>query len=176
MDLYQGCSYDAPGVKLGPAPGSQVWNIGTKKENFKILLLWNKKERSFDHLALNYDIWTYINSIHMLHLGSKLAPSRGSWIGTVVIKKVEFILWGNWLRWAIQGHHGPFVFPLTFDFEYIFSFTGCRPASLCHGPLSSVRPSVCVLTFSLNIFSETTHRILMKFHRNVPTMVLFRIS
>ena len=39
------------------------------------------------------------------------------------------------------------------------------------------RPSVRALTFSLNIFfSETTYRILMKFHRNVPTMVLFRIS
>ena len=41
----------------------------------------------------------------------------------------------------------------------------------------SVRPSVRALTFSLNIFfAETTYRILMKFHRNVPTMVLFRIS
>ena len=38
-------------------------------------------------------------------------------------------------------------------------------------------PSVRVLTFSLNIlFSETTCRILMKFYRNVPAMVLFRIS
>ena len=34
------CSYDAPGVKTGPAQGgSEVQNIGTKKENFKILLL-----------------------------------------------------------------------------------------------------------------------------------------
>ena len=42
---------------------------------------------------------------------------------------------------------------------------------------SCVRPSVRALTFSLNIFfAETTYRILMKFHRNVPTMVLFRIS
>ena len=42
---------------------------------------------------------------------------------------------------------------------------------------ASVRPSVRALTFSLNIFfAETTYRILMKFHRNVPTMVLFRIS
>ena len=46
---------------------------------------------------------------------------------------------------------------------------------------SCVRPSVCAsgraLTFSLNIFfSETTYRILMKFYRNVPAMVLFRIS
>ena len=41
----------------------------------------------------------------------------------------------------------------------------------------SVRRSVRALTFSLNIFfAETTYRILMKFHRNVPTMVLFRIS
>ena len=62
----------------------------------------------------------------------------------------------------------------------IFSSTGRRPVSLCHGPLSVVRPSICpsvpALTFSLNIFSETTYQILMKFHRNVPTMVLFRIS
>ena len=43
MDLYQDCSYDAPGVKTGPARGggggggggSQVLNIGTKKENLK---------------------------------------------------------------------------------------------------------------------------------------------
>ena len=43
--------------------------------------------------------------------------------------------------------------------------------------LSCVRPSVRPLTFSLNIFfSETTDWILMKFHRNVPAMVLFRIS
>ena len=36
---------------------------------------------------------------------------------------------------------------------------------------------VRLLTFSLNIFfSEMTHWILMKFHRNVPGMVLFRIS
>ena len=42
---------------------------------------------------------------------------------------------------------------------------------------SCVRPSVRALTFSLNIFfAETTYRILMKFHRNVPTMVIFRIS
>ena len=35
-----------------------------------------------------------------------------------------------------------------------------------HGPL-----------VSLNIFfSEITYRILMKFHRNVPVMLLFRIS
>ena len=56
-----------------------------------------------------------------------------------------------------------------------FSSTGRRPPNLCHGPLSVVRLSVRALTFSLNIFfSETTYRILMKFHRNVPTMVLFR--
>ena len=63
----------------------------------------------------------------------------------------------------------------------IFSSTGCRPARLCHAPLSVVRPSVHAslhaLTFYLNIFfSETTYWILMKFHRNVPAMVFFRIS
>ena len=39
VDLYQVCSYDAGGVKTGPATGVTSWNIGTKKTNFKILLL-----------------------------------------------------------------------------------------------------------------------------------------
>ena len=65
-------------------------------------------------------------------------------------------------------------------FHKVFSSTGHRPVSLCHGPLSVVHPSmhlsVRALTFSLKIFfSETTHWILMKFHRNGPAMVLFRI-
>ena len=58
-------------------------------------------------------------------------------------------------------------YPLLMTIGSIFS---SRPASLCHGPLS-----ICVLTFSFNIFSETTYWILMKFHRNVPALVLFRI-
>ena len=67
----------------------------------------------------------------------------------------------------------------------VFSSTGRRPASLCHGLLSvvcqCVRLSVhpCVNFFFKNLntfFSETTYRILMKFYRNVPAMVLFRIS
>ena len=66
-----------------------------------------------------------------------------------------------------------------FSLWKIFSSTDHRPESLCHGQLSVTRPSVCAcvcaLTFSLNIFfSETTYRILMKFHRNVPAIVLFR--
>ena len=41
----------------------------------------------------------------------------------------------------------------------------------------SVRASVRALTLSLNIFfSKTTYRILTKFHKNVPAIVLFRIS
>ena len=70
---------------------------------------------------------------------------------------------------------------MSLDNIPVFSSSGRRPASLCHGLLSVVCPSVsasvCALNFSLNIcFSETTFRILMKFHRNVPAVVLFRIS
>ena len=39
VDLYQVCSYDACGVKTGPATGVTSLNIRTKKTNFKILLL-----------------------------------------------------------------------------------------------------------------------------------------
>ena len=52
-----------------------------------------------------------------------------------------------------------------------FSSTGRRLMSW------SVVRRASVLALTLNIFfSETTYRILMKFHRNVPAMVLFRIS
>ena len=72
-------------------------------------------------------------------------------------------------KWLLWETHFPFI-----------SSTGHRPVSLCHSLLSverlSVRPSIHALTFSFNIFfSETTYRILKKFHRNVPAMVLFRI-
>ena len=75
------------------------------------------------------------------------------------------LFWSALICFASCGSH----------FSSVFSSTGRRPASL--GLVSVVRPSVRALTFSLNIFfAETTYRILMKFHRNVPTMVLFRIS
>ena len=58
----------------------------------------------------------------------------------------------------------------------IFSSTGRRQAGLCYGPVSScVRQTVRASTFTSNtMFSETTHPILMKFHRNDPAIVLFK--
>ena len=41
--LYQVYSYEASGVKTGPAPGVISWNIGPKKTNLKILLVSNWK-------------------------------------------------------------------------------------------------------------------------------------
>ena len=50
----------------------------------------------------------------------------------------------------------------------------CCPS--CAHPSIRVSIRLCV-NFFLNIFfSESTYQILMKFHRNVPAMVLFRIS
>ena len=45
---------------------------------------------------------------------------------------------------------------------------------MAHCP-SCVRSSVHMLTFISNIFSEITYPILMKFHRKIPALVLFRI-
>ena len=39
VDLYQVCSYDAPGIKIGPALWVTSLNIGTKRASLKILLL-----------------------------------------------------------------------------------------------------------------------------------------
>ena len=72
---------------------------------------------------------------------------------------------GEFVMAMLHGKQG-FLAPLAIG----------QRASLCHGLLSVVHPSVLALTFSLNILSETTYRILIKFYRNVPAMVLFRIS
>ena len=48
VDLYQVCSNNAHGVKTCPAPRVTSLSIGTKKENFKNLLLWNLKAWSLD--------------------------------------------------------------------------------------------------------------------------------
>ena len=64
-------------------------------------------------LVCSFSLWTFISFINMMPLGSKLAPPRWSQVGTIRTKKVEFILWGKLLRWAIQGHHGPLVFYIS---------------------------------------------------------------
>ena len=76
----------------------------------------------------------------MIALGSKLAPTRRSQVGTVVTKKVEFILWEKYLRWAIQGHAWP-------SFSKSFLFRVSRSLELC-----------CVLN-CLNL-SQTSTRFL----------------
>ena len=109
MDLYQLYSYDAPGfirLALRQSHKFEHRNKEGKIQNFcsqylEGLQLW--------FLVCNIVLWTFINFIHMIALGSKLAPSWGSQVGTIVTKTVEFILWRKWLRWAIQGHHGPLV-------------------------------------------------------------------
>ena len=60
MDLYQDCSYDAPRVKTGPAPrGSQVRNIGTKKETLKFFFSETRKCRAliFGMMYLLVDVY-----------------------------------------------------------------------------------------------------------------------
>ena len=53
---------------------------------------------------------------------------------------------------------------------FIFSSSGRRPAGLCHGLVSVVYQCFLALTFISNIFSETTHPVSLKFHRNVPAI------
>ena len=67
----------------------------------------------------------------------------------------------------VQLQHG--------DIDKRVSEIVCLPSAKASGLMSW--PIVCALTFSLNVFfSKITCLILMKFHRNVPAMVLFRIS
>ena len=102
---------------------------------------------------------------------------------TSSMKTIRFIFRLYYVNVVPMSVLSPFCVLIGSSPRYVFflSSTGRRPASLCHGLLSVVRPcvrsSVRALNFSLNIFfTETTYRILMKFHRNVPAMVLFRIS
>ena len=73
------------------------------------------------------------------------------------------------------GYHYFLLFP-----QFLAALAEGQQAYVMARCLSCVRPctrpSVRALTFISNIFfSETTHPILMKLHRNDPAMVLFRI-
>ena len=46
----------------------------------------------------------------MIPLGSKLAPARGSQVGTIIIEKVEFILWGKLTQVSDPGPSWPSCF------------------------------------------------------------------
>ena len=79
-----------------------------------------------------------------------------------------------------MGIADPLIPWLLLEFSFLAPLAvGQRAYVMVRCPLCMrlcVHASVRALTFSLNIFSETTYWILMKFHRNVPAMVLFRIS
>ena len=64
----------------------------------------------------------------------------------------------------------------TLSHQEVFSSTGWRQGRLCHSPVSVVRLSMRALTYISNIFSDTTHPILMKLYRNDPAVAFFRIS
>ena len=100
----------------------------------------------------------------------------GLWLGKPSPGKKLFQIWtcnliGGWiLLWGVQCTRtitlAIWLAPLAYG-QQAYVMACC---------LSCVSASVRALTFSLNIFSKTTYWILMKFHRNVPGMVLFRIS
>ena len=84
MDFYQGCSYDAPGVKTGPAPGGgggggggvTRWNIGKKKPIFKFFFAEIGSPRALIfgiyHLLVDlYQVCSYVTP------GVKIGQAQG---------------------------------------------------------------------------------------------------
>ena len=75
-DLNQFCTHDAPGVKTGPSPGGgggfHNFEHGNKKgkpQNSSLKL----EGVELSYLIYSISLWTFINFIHMIPLGSKLA-------------------------------------------------------------------------------------------------------
>ena len=78
MDLDQLCSYDASGIKIGPALGVTTLNIGTKRAKLK-----NSSSLKLEGLELSYLVYSIsTNFIYMMPLGSKQALPPGSKVGT----------------------------------------------------------------------------------------------
>ena len=122
-----------------------------KEFNTKKIIYWF----SYRSVSLYYKSWLFIT------LRMKLFEN-------IVIKKKHFLLFPQFFYPLSDKYHvkSAFLAPLAVG-QRAYVMVCC---------LSCVRPSVRALTFSLNIFfSETTYQILMKFYRNVPAMVLFRI-
>ena len=78
VDFYQDCSYDAPKVKTGPALG-----VTNSKHRNKQGKLQNSSSLKLESTELSYLVYVASPSgptkiVHMMPLGSKVAPSRGS--------------------------------------------------------------------------------------------------
>ena len=110
MDLYQFYSYDSFGVKTDPTPGVTSWNIGKKKTNFKVLLLWNWKGWSLDFPVCSIFLYTFVYFIHMMPLGIKTGPTPGVTSWNQRNKDVEFICGEN-----DSGERSRAIMALLFD-------------------------------------------------------------
>ena len=67
MDLYEVCSYDAPGVKTSPAPGVKSRNIGTETGRRRDLIF-----------VCDISLETSTKFVYKMPLGSELALPWGS--------------------------------------------------------------------------------------------------
>ena len=117
---FQVCTYHVLGSILAPIPRGHKLEHKNKEDQ-----LGNSSSLKLEGIELWFlvcwiSLWTFINFIHMMPLGSKLAPPLGSQVGTTGTKKVEFFLWGKWLRWAIKGHYGPLF--VSFDLLSTYCF------------------------------------------------------
>ena len=93
MDFYQGCSYDAPGVKLGPAPG-----VTSLKHRNKERKLWNSsslKQEGVELWSFGLEIW-YLELYQFYSYdtpGVKTGPIRGviSWNNSNREGRINFV-------------------------------------------------------------------------------------
>ena len=90
VDLYQDCSYDAPGVKTGLAPGvtsSKHRNKDGKLQNSSFLKLEGVEVW---YLVCGISYWTCTKIVHMMPLRSKLAPPWESQVQNIQTNKENF--------------------------------------------------------------------------------------
>ena len=147
MDLYQGCSYDDPGVKLAPAPGVTSLKQEQRRKTLKFFFSETRRSRALI-------IWPWTMIFGPISILFKTGPILGviSWNNSNREGRIHFV--GKLTQVSASGPSWPFC--------SIYDRFKQRQPCAC-----GVRACICKC-FSLKNFSETIDRIFTEFHRSVP--------
>ena len=137
MDLYQGCSYDAPWVKLGPAPG-----VTSLKHRNKEGKLWNSsslKQEGVELWSFGTELW-YLDLYQFYSYDTpwvKTGPIPGviSWNNSNREGRTNFV--GKLTQVSDPGPSWPScVFSEFLKFQFAFSNSNSYFASTYMGILN----------------------------------------
>ena len=106
LDLYQVCSYDATGVKIGPRLGGHLFEHRNKEGKLQSSSTLKLEGLELSYYVYSISVSTSTKFVHMMPPPSKLAPPRGSQVvvGWLVVLGFNATLTAKVISWRSVTH------------------------------------------------------------------------